>query len=525
TAVPDSVIALTWVKRRSDSTRVSDSVGSSRTRTFDSSASAFAISSSCRSATASSVTRAAGSIRAPIAASRSRVQPAQRATGGRRAGGMPSTMFSATVRSSRIERCWQTTATPSACAWAGDASSSTVPPISTCPESGAVEPAATAINVDLPAPFSPTRAWTSPSSTSNETLLSATTPGNVLTTSASRRTVRADDIRLRLPVLRDRGQRERVGRIEVRRRARVAPERLAVQRVLEERQVVLARLVVRQPLGGGDRLTSGYTSEPVPRRDRRERNARLLVQAAETVRVQRRHRHELPPGGLHRPHARKRVRAVVGDDPVDLRVLGEQRSGDLLRGRRVPVRDGPALVAGQKVHPGMGLEHLHDRGELLRADRVAGRAAGVDDVALAVQRLDHPLRPERPGVRGVPVDVRDEVGAVLPAGVRGPRHDLHTGLRRLLNRGQLCLAEVGDDDDGVRTLRDCTADVGDHLLQVAAARGDDLRDVRALRRFGAGGRIRLLRPRIDPEAVEDRELDRLRPAERQVEDAGLRDLL
>src|SRR5262245_32934763 len=34
------------------------------------------------------------------------------------------------------------------------------------------------ISVDLPAPFSPQRAWTSPARRSNATFLSATTPGN-----------------------------------------------------------------------------------------------------------------------------------------------------------------------------------------------------------------------------------------------------------------------------------------------------------------------------------------------------------
>ncbi len=53
----------------------------------------------------------------------------------------------------------------------------TWPPISTSPESGMVEPAATAMSVDFPAPFSPTRAWTSPGSTSRLTPLSAVTPG------------------------------------------------------------------------------------------------------------------------------------------------------------------------------------------------------------------------------------------------------------------------------------------------------------------------------------------------------------
>ena len=36
------------------------------------------------------------------------------------------------------------------------------------------------INVDFPAPFSPSNAWTSPGSTSNETSLSAATPAKCL---------------------------------------------------------------------------------------------------------------------------------------------------------------------------------------------------------------------------------------------------------------------------------------------------------------------------------------------------------
>ena len=41
------------------------------------------------------------------------------------------------------------------------------------PASGVVVPEATFINVDLPAPFSPSSACTSPGSTSNETSVSA----------------------------------------------------------------------------------------------------------------------------------------------------------------------------------------------------------------------------------------------------------------------------------------------------------------------------------------------------------------
>src|SRR5438034_11120619 len=48
------------------------------------------------------------------------------------------------------------------------------------PASGWWAPAMTLISVDLPAPFSPTKAWTSPARRSNDTPLSAWTPANAL---------------------------------------------------------------------------------------------------------------------------------------------------------------------------------------------------------------------------------------------------------------------------------------------------------------------------------------------------------
>src|SRR6266576_2421517 len=56
------------------------------------------------------------------------------------------------------------------------------------PRSGASEPAAIAIKVDLPAPFSPRRAWISPAWASNVTPLTASTPSKLFHTSASRST-------------------------------------------------------------------------------------------------------------------------------------------------------------------------------------------------------------------------------------------------------------------------------------------------------------------------------------------------
>src|SRR4051812_24305310 len=62
------------------------------------------------------------------------------------------------------------------------------PSMSTSPESGCSIPAAIFISVDLPAPFSPSRATTSPAPTSSETPFSACTPRKRLWMSRSCRT-------------------------------------------------------------------------------------------------------------------------------------------------------------------------------------------------------------------------------------------------------------------------------------------------------------------------------------------------
>ena len=95
-----------FANSRSLSACVSDSVGSSSTSTRALSASALAISTSWRLAVLRSLTRSAGSMSAPTPASCSRVQASALDIRGRSGAGIAKTMFSVTVRSSRIERCW-----------------------------------------------------------------------------------------------------------------------------------------------------------------------------------------------------------------------------------------------------------------------------------------------------------------------------------------------------------------------------------------------------------------------------------
>src|SRR6266542_1613510 len=63
------------------------------------------------------------------------------------------------------------------------------PSISILPPSGWCAPVMTLMRVDLPAPFSPRRAWTSPASRSNDTPCKARTAPKLLVTADNRRRV------------------------------------------------------------------------------------------------------------------------------------------------------------------------------------------------------------------------------------------------------------------------------------------------------------------------------------------------
>ena len=73
---------------------------------------------------------------------------------------MPSVTFSATVNTGTSMKCWCTIPMPAAMASFGEWKLAALPSSKISPSSGCSSPYSTFIRVVLPAPFSPSRAWT-----------------------------------------------------------------------------------------------------------------------------------------------------------------------------------------------------------------------------------------------------------------------------------------------------------------------------------------------------------------------------
>ena len=173
---------------RSNSQDTSDGpsaeVASSRTTMSGSAASTFAIATSWRAATDRSRTCRAGSM--PARPMLSKSSPARARI--RRLATVPSglsgwrlkKMFSITVRSGISGSSWNTTPTPAASDSPGSRGANRSPRSCTSPPSARSTPEMTLTRVDLPAPFSPSSACTSPGWTSKLTSCRACTPANAL---------------------------------------------------------------------------------------------------------------------------------------------------------------------------------------------------------------------------------------------------------------------------------------------------------------------------------------------------------
>ena len=179
TDVPVATCSRTSRKNRATASLLSGAVGSSRMSSVGATAKALAISSRCRCATVRVSTRSRGSTSRPTCAS------SRRATSGRdpvrkTSAGSATSRFSCTVRSGSTAGCWWTIAMPRAAASRGVSEATVCPPTVIVPVSGTIVPDAMFISVDLPAPFSPRIACTSPESTLTDTSVSAATPPKCL---------------------------------------------------------------------------------------------------------------------------------------------------------------------------------------------------------------------------------------------------------------------------------------------------------------------------------------------------------
>ena len=148
----------------------STAVGSSSTRMRAPRYSTLRISTRWASPTFSSLTLRVGSTRRPVRSESSRTARSAAAMSSVSpfTSSWPSTRFSATVSVGTSMKCWWTMPTPAAIALAVSQPVTSFPSTSTVPASGVNMPARTRINVLLPAPFSPIRAWISPLATSND---------------------------------------------------------------------------------------------------------------------------------------------------------------------------------------------------------------------------------------------------------------------------------------------------------------------------------------------------------------------
>ena len=157
----------------------SAAVGSSMISTRALDESAFAISSSCRSATPSPSTGVSGLNSAPsssrIRIASERIAPQSTAWKEPR-GWRPANTFSATVRSGKTVGSWYIATIPSRCAVCGSPIRRGSPSIRRRPSSGWITPVRIFTRVDLPAPFSPTSAWTDAFSIPKLTSVTACTP-------------------------------------------------------------------------------------------------------------------------------------------------------------------------------------------------------------------------------------------------------------------------------------------------------------------------------------------------------------
>src|SRR5579859_1907774 len=228
TDVPPSLSCLMIRNKSSVSAGVSTAVGSSRISTVAFLTSALTISTRCWMPTGRSSTRASGSSSSPYrressltsrrvlrrsSTPLSLVNEARKpANAGKErprrvsrrpespVSSMPRVTFSATVNTGTSMKCWCTIPMPAAMASFGERNLAGLPSSRISPSSGCNSPYSTFIRVDLPAPFSPSRAWTCPGATDRSMRSLATSEPKRLVMPFSSSSTSALHIRCRKPM-------------------------------------------------------------------------------------------------------------------------------------------------------------------------------------------------------------------------------------------------------------------------------------------------------------------------------------
>ncbi len=177
-AFPSSAMRRMTPKRSRTSRGVRTAVGSSMMRISAPRQRALTISTRCCSPTESCQTRASGWTGRPRSRAKAPMDSSsERGRITKRGSLMPRVMFSATVKPGTSLKRWWTIPMPSAIACPGERISAARLRIRISPASGRYSPPRMFMRVVFPAPFSPSRAWTSPARSSRDAPSLATTPG------------------------------------------------------------------------------------------------------------------------------------------------------------------------------------------------------------------------------------------------------------------------------------------------------------------------------------------------------------
>src|SRR3954452_18177181 len=457
-ALPSSRSARRTQNSSCVSCAVSTAVGSSRTRMLASRYSALRISTRCCCPTETSSTTASGATASPHRSDSARTRAAAPATSSSAPdrGSSARTMFSATVMTGISMKCWWTMPIPRSIAARGESIVTGSPRTTTRPSSGPQSPYRIDISVDLPAPFSPSRAWTSP------TRRSKSTP-SLATIRPKRFVIPRSSSAASTPCRRPPGLRRAADGV---RRGDLAGRELLLDRV-DLGLVLRAGLadladpdaVVRD---GAERVRPALVLVLLDRQDLLEHgHVALLQRAREHLRA------EVGLIGVDadRLHALLLGRvdgaepALAGDLEDDLGALGDLVQRDLLALRLV---DEVLRVAVQELHARVGLlrsglearDVVVDRRDLLTADR-AERAA----VVLGVQARQ--IADEVAGLLLLEEQALDVLGLALQQRRRGvDDRELH--VRELLrDRGDRVGHEEADPDHEVVLLLGERREVGD----------------------------------------------------------------